>query len=79
MTARVECTIFSDIHVAGMLLHFILTCGKHPYGDNAHEILMNLEKANPVLSIDSLDLQDLITWMLLYDPKERPTISQVLS
>lgn len=62
-----------------MLLHFILTDGKHPYGEEAGEILTNLEKATPQISTCDMDLQDLITWMLLYDPKDRPTISQVLS
>lgn len=62
-----------------MLLHFILTNGKHVYGEEAGEIMANLEKAAPQISTCDVDLQDLITWMLLYDPKERPTISQVLS
>lgn len=62
-----------------MLVHFILTAGKHPFGGEMKEITRNLQKASPTILSNDLDLQDLITWMLLYDPLERPTILQVLS
>lgn len=78
-TACITCTCASDIQVAGMLIHFILTAGKHPYGENMQEILKNLERAMPQLITNNIDLHDLISWMLLYDPTERPTINQVLS
>ncbi|KAF5272143.1 hypothetical protein FQA39_LY01225 [Lamprigera yunnana] len=78
-TACVTCTCASDIQVAGMLVHFILTAGKHPYGESMQDILRNLEKAMPQLITNNIDLHDLISWMLLYEPGERPTINQVLS
>ncbi|KAI4461304.1 ire1-related [Holotrichia oblita] len=74
-----ECTCASDIQVAGMLVHFLMTAGKHPYGDDMRIILKNLDKAVPQLSANDLELQDLITWMLLYEPIERPTIQQVVT
>ncbi|GJQ71228.1 hypothetical protein Trydic_g10971 [Trypoxylus dichotomus] len=74
-----ECTYASDIQVAGMLVHFLMTAGKHPYGDDMRIILKNLDKAVPQLSASDLELQDLITWMLLYEPIERPTIQQVVT
>lgn len=74
-----ECTCASDIQVAGMLIHFILTGGQHAYGDDTRDILKNLEKASPQLKTSDLELQDILTWMLLLYPVERPTIYQVLA
>lgn len=74
-----ECTCASDIQVAGMLIHFIITAGKHVYGDDTREILKNLEKAVPKFSTTDLELQDLLTWMLMFFPNERPTVQQVFS
>lgn len=62
-----------------MLIHFIFTGGTHVYGADTKEILKNLENATPQLICTELELQDLLTWMLLYYPQERPTIQQVLS
>lgn len=62
-----------------MLVHFVLTAGKHPYGEQMAEILKNLEKSLPQLVTNDMDLHDLITWMLLHEPGDRPTINQVLS
>ncbi|XP_022915943.2 uncharacterized protein [Onthophagus taurus] len=77
--STMECTSASDIQVAGMLIHFLMTAGKHPYGDDMRVILKNLDKAVPQLSAKNLELSDLITWMLLYEPVERPTIQQVVT
>lgn len=62
-----------------MLTHFILTEGTHAYGEDTKKILKNLEKAIPQLKSTDLELKDLLTWMLLYYPNERPTIQQALS
>lgn len=62
-----------------MLIHFILTSGKHPYGENMQDIIKNLEEALPQLHTHDVDLHDLMSWMLLYEPQERPIINQVLS
>lgn len=43
------------------------------------EIIRNLEKSLPQLVTKDMDLHDLITWVLLQEPGERPTINQVLS
>ncbi|CAH0555981.1 unnamed protein product [Brassicogethes aeneus] len=79
-SSTVDCTCASDIQVSGMLIYFILSCGVHPYGSDVMIILKNLEKAilNLPQSIDVL-LVDIVTWMMMYDPNERPTIEQVLS
>lgn len=67
------------ILLSGMLLHYILNDGKHPFGIETKDILNNLEKAAPKLLTNDVDMQDLITWMLLQEPNDRPRISHVLS
>ena len=62
-----------------MLIHFVMAGGKHPYGNDMRIILKNLVKVVPQLIISDLELQDLITWMLLYEPIERPSIQQVMT
>lgn len=62
-----------------MLIHFIMTGGIHAFGVETKEILKNLEKAIPKLICNDIELQDLLTWMLLVYPSERPIIQQVLS
>jgi hypothetical protein len=75
----VECSLKSDIQVAGMLTYFILTYGKHPFGDDTEEILKNIQRGIPKLNARNLDLRDLLLWMMLNDSNERPNIEQVLS
>ena len=68
----------SDIQVLGMLSHYILTKGKHPYGKPINR--------NYNISIGNFDLKklsdpsakDLISWMLQHDLKERPGVDQCL-
>lgn len=62
-----------------MLIHFVLTVGKHPYGTTVSEIIKHLERGLPHLLTNDVDLHDLISWMLLYEPNERPTINQVVA
>ncbi|XP_063921986.1 uncharacterized protein LOC135136562 isoform X3 [Zophobas morio] len=75
----VECSLKSDIQVAGMLTYFVLTHGKHPFGDDTEEILKNIQRGIPKLNARNLDLRDLLLWMMLNDFNERPNIEQVLS
>ncbi|RZC41499.1 uncharacterized protein BDFB_001381 [Asbolus verrucosus] len=75
----VECSLKSDIQVAGMLIYYMLTYGKHPFGDDTEEILKNIKRGIPKLNARNLDLRDLLLWMMLNDFNERPNIEQVLS
>ncbi|XP_014245492.1 uncharacterized protein LOC106664340 isoform X2 [Cimex lectularius] len=68
----------SDIQVCGMIAHYIVTGGIHPYGRFPHEIMHNLEAAQPRLALEHEEIKDLITWMLSHKPHERPMISMVL-
>ena len=64
-----------------MVAFYILTAGKHPFGEGAKQILTNLLVANPV-NLNILDshplAKDLISWMLTHDPKKRPSAEEAL-
>ncbi|XP_048043379.1 probable serine/threonine-protein kinase ireA [Megalobrama amblycephala] len=68
----------SDIQVAGMLVYYILSDGKHPFGD------MKDRKDNIKIGMYSLEhvqdivAKDLLKWMINKEPAERLTIDEVL-
>ncbi|KAJ9576365.1 hypothetical protein L9F63_006777 [Diploptera punctata] len=72
-----HCTLKSDIQVAGMLVHFILTGGMHPFGLYTKEIQNNVTKGSSSLRTTSCEVNDLISWMLVYEPQERPSIEEI--
>ena len=62
-----------------MVAFYILTKGKHPFGEAADR-QRNLLDGNPVY-LDKLKdpaAKDLISWMLSHDPKERPSAKEAL-
>nr|XP_974847.2 PREDICTED: uncharacterized protein LOC663720 isoform X2 [Tribolium castaneum] len=75
----VDCTLKSDIQVAGMLIFYILSFGKHPFGCDTDEILKNIQGGAPRLNIKHLEMKDLLSWMMASDINERPNIEQVLA
>ncbi|ERL94196.1 hypothetical protein D910_11477 [Dendroctonus ponderosae] len=82
-TSKMNCSLASDIQVAGMLIYFIVSYGVHPFGHEISMILKNLEKAT-FRHPSSRDTQnqifaDLVSWMLMYEPNDRPQMTQVLS
>ena len=64
-----------------MVAFYILTAGKHPFGEGAQQILTNLPVANP-FNLNILDshplAKDLISWMLTQDPKKRTSAEEAL-
>lgn len=78
-TWQMVCTLKSDIQVAGMLMHYILTGGLHPFGGDSPSILENLLAGIPALHTTiSCDVNDLLSWMLVHSPLDRPNIGIVL-
>lgn len=77
--STLECSTASDIQVAGMLVHFVLTGGLHPFGIITDDILDNLLRGTPRLGVTGCELDDLISWMLVFESRDRPNIDQVLS
>ena len=68
----------SDIQVVGMLSYFILSKGKHPYG-NRFDRHHNLSKGEfDLKDLSDACAKDLITWMLQHDPTKRPDVDECL-
>ncbi len=62
-----------------MVAFYIVTKGKHPFGEEPDK-LRNLLDGNPV-GLDTLKdpvLKDFLSWMLSHDPKDRPSANQAL-
>ncbi|XP_056089300.1 uncharacterized protein LOC130069447 [Rhinichthys klamathensis goyatoka] len=67
----------SDIQVAGMLVYYILSDGKHPFGDMDREV--NIKNGNYSLEhVQDIVAKDLIEWMINKEPAERLTVDEVL-
>ncbi|XP_016103558.1 serine/threonine-protein kinase/endoribonuclease ire-1-like isoform X2 [Sinocyclocheilus grahami] len=68
----------SDIQVAGMLVYYILSDGKHPFGDEKYRE-ENIKKGQYSLEdLQDIVAKDLIEWMINKEPEERLTIKEVL-
>ncbi|KAL0196836.1 hypothetical protein M9458_005376, partial [Cirrhinus mrigala] len=62
--------------VAGMLTYYILSDGKHPFGDGIRREV-NISKGNHSLGdIQDIAAKDLVEWMINKDKDERPTIDK---
>lgn len=68
----------SDIQVAGMLVYYILSDGKHPFG-GINDREDNIRKGKCCLDhIQDIVAKDLIEWMINKDPAKRLNIDEVL-
>lgn len=72
-------TVCSDVHSAGMLAHYILTGGEHPYGDTPFLCLQNLVNGNKRVRFMSEEVSHLLEWMLNANPQFRPSIHCALN
>ncbi|XP_071172887.1 uncharacterized protein [Mytilus edulis] len=68
----------SDIQVAGMILHYILSGGHHPYGEINLEIQVSLQQNWPKMTYISDEVNGLINDMLVMPPSTRPSMEQIL-
>ncbi|XP_052061575.1 protein PF3D7_1417600-like [Mytilus californianus] len=68
----------SDIQVAGMILHYILSGGHHPYGEINLEIQVSLQQNWPKMAYISDEVNGLINDMLVMPPSTRPSMEQIL-
>ncbi|KAF4115704.1 hypothetical protein G5714_003193 [Onychostoma macrolepis] len=69
----------SDIQVAGMLTYYVLSDGKHPFGDVIRREMNISEGKYSLGDIQDIAAKDLIAWMINKEPAERPTIDKVLN
>ncbi|XP_049963396.1 serine/threonine-protein kinase/endoribonuclease IRE2-like [Schistocerca serialis cubense] len=75
---RMSCSTMSDIQVAGMVVHFILTGGNHPFGTEASQIVQNIRRGFNSPATTNCEANDLISWMVLQNPGQRPSIEKVI-
>ena len=70
----------SDVHVVGMIAFFSLTKGKHSFGDNLHDCMENISKADPVNLhiLEDLEARDFISWLIRHNIDDRPYVDQAL-
>lgn len=71
----------SDIQVAGMLSFYVLTKGKHPFGDISYERPNNIYHGNPV-SLGTLTdpvERDFVSWLLHKNIDDRPSAEEALT
>ncbi|XP_058626131.1 serine/threonine-protein kinase/endoribonuclease ire-1-like isoform X2 [Onychostoma macrolepis] len=66
----------SDIQVAGMLTYYVLSDGKHPFGDVIRREMNISEGKYSLGDIQDIAAKDLIAWMINKEPAERPTIDK---
>ncbi|XP_023243680.1 uncharacterized protein LOC111641703 isoform X2 [Centruroides sculpturatus] len=76
--AKSAFTAASDIQVAGMLTYFIFT-GLHPFGSNDIECQVKIGEGNPIFRYLGPELNDLVAWIISYEPTTRPTACMVLN
>lgn len=75
---KLRCTLAADVATAGMLIHFILSGGQHPFGQQVKEIVDNLIVGKRNLVTSDNDADDLISWMLVFLPENRPSVPAVV-
>ncbi|XP_062409213.1 serine/threonine-protein kinase/endoribonuclease IRE1-like isoform X2 [Sardina pilchardus] len=68
----------TDIQVAGMLVYYILSGGKHPFGDPVHCHGNICDGKYTLQDLNDDEAKDLVENMLNVNPMERPRITEVL-
>ena len=70
----------SDVQASGMIAFFIMTKGKHPFGDVGYERMRNIEKGKPVNLhiLEDLEARDFISWLIRHKIEDRPYVDQAL-
>ena len=66
------------LQVAGMLIYFILTGGKHPFGEKNIEIQVNIQQNWSQIMFLNDEANHLLTVMLNTPHTKRPTVSALL-
>ena len=72
------CSEKGDIQSAGMIAHYILSGGFHPFGTLPESIIENLRSGRISLYTTDSNTNDLLYWMLSYGADDRPNTSNVL-
>ena len=70
----------SDVQASGMIAFFIMTKGKHPFGNVGYERMRNIEKGNPINlhNLEDIEARDFISWLIRHNIDDRPYVDQAL-
>ncbi|XP_063238997.1 uncharacterized protein LOC134540269 [Bacillus rossius redtenbacheri] len=71
-------TAKGDVFSAGLVMHYVVTGGLHPFGDTRHQIFCNMARGVPCLRSSEADLAHLLSAMLASRPADRPFIRDIL-
>lgn len=73
--------VLIPLKVAGMLLYYILSDGRHPFeGSKSFQLESNIHEGKYSLDdVKDVVAKDLIEWMINKEPTERPQVKQCLS
>ncbi|KAK5611596.1 hypothetical protein CRENBAI_014687 [Crenichthys baileyi] len=71
----------TDVQVAGMLIYYILSGGKHPFNiTKSFQLESNIDEGKYSLDyVQDVVANDLIEWMINKEPTDRPRVEQCLS
>ena len=61
-----------------MVVHYALTCGKHPFGVNAEQIAANLRSRTYQVEALPSECDSLVHALITCNPELRPTAQQTL-
>lgn len=68
------CDKKSDIQTLGMIIHFTLTKGMHPFGNTVQEIYNNKKRGRKVIHLNNAEHYHLIKSCINKNPSKRPSI-----
>ncbi|XP_050529276.1 uncharacterized protein LOC126898924 [Daktulosphaira vitifoliae] len=71
---KIICNKETDIQSLGMIIHFTLTRGMHPFGLKVQEINSNKKKGRKVMKLNNVEQYNLVSQCLNKNPSKRPTI-----
>ncbi|XP_063060238.1 uncharacterized protein LOC134453293 [Engraulis encrasicolus] len=69
----------SDIQVTGMLIYYILSCGRHPFGKGGRCEANILDGKYALDWVEDELAKDLIEWMIKAEPSHRPRVEETLT
>ena len=70
----------SDVQSLGMIAFYLLTKGKHPFGEHSHDRMWNILKGNPVNLhiLEDLEAREFISLLISHNIDDRPYVDQAL-
>ncbi|KAK2179147.1 hypothetical protein NP493_509g00012 [Ridgeia piscesae] len=72
---QVDYKFTTDVQVSGMLAHYMMSSGTHPYHDpDDTRLEQNIERGTPTLTVTDTIAADMVKLMLTANPDDRPMV-----